>query len=75
MSSEAIKKELQIFNSSIKKLSSGIGKASVLWGDAKFAELSSSISVIANQSKDVIMSGEKCCSSIDNFSKIASEKY
>lgn len=75
MGSEKIKKEMQIFQSSVKKLSAGIGRASSLWRDAKFSELSASVGEIANQSKDVIVAGDRCCSAIDNFDKIAAEKY
>lgn len=75
MSSENIKKEMQIFQASVKKLSAGVGTASSLWKDEKFSELSSSVAEIANQSKDVIVTGDRCCSSIDKFEKIASEKY
>lgn len=75
MSSENIKKEMQIFQASVKKLSAGVGTASSLWKDEKFSELSSSVAEIANQSKNVIVTGERCCSSIDKFEKIASEKY
>lgn len=75
MSTENIRKEMQAFQSSVKKLSSSIGSASALWKDEKFSELSSSVSEIANQSKDVILAGDRCCSSIDKFNKIAAEKY
>ncbi len=75
MGSENIKREIQIFQSSVKHLSAGIGRASSLWRDAKFSELSASIGEIANQSKDVIVAGDRCCSSIDKFDKIAAERY
>ena len=75
MGSENIKREIQIFQSSVQQLSAGIGRASSLWKDAKFSELSASVGEIANQSKDVIVTGDRCCSSIDKFDKIAAEKY
>lgn len=75
MESENIKKEMQIFESSIKRLSMGISRTSSLWKDEKFSELSALISEIANQSKDVLVSGDRCCASIDRFDKIAAEKY
>ncbi len=75
MSSENIKKEMQIFQASVKKLSTGVGAASSLWRDEKFSDLSLSVAEIANQSKDVIIAGDRCCSSIDKFEKIASEEY
>lgn len=70
-----IKKDLQDFQTAVKKLSDGIGRAGSLWSDAKFSELSSSVGSLATQSKDLMVSGDKCCSSIDRFNKIAAEKY
>lgn len=75
MGTENIKKELQIFQTSVKKLSAGVGVASPLWKDEKFSELSSSVAEIANQSKEVMVTGNRCCSSIDKFEKIVSEQY
>ena len=75
MGGEAIKKEMQQFQASLKRLSSEIGKASSLWGDEKYSELSSSIGILANQSKAVLVAGERCCDSIEKFSNIAEEKY
>ena len=75
MGSVEIKKEMQSFQSAVKTLSDGISKASSLWNDTKFIELSSSVGKIATQSKELMVSGERCCSSIDRFDKIAAEKY
>ncbi len=75
MGSSEIKKDLQDFQTAVKKLSDGISRAGSLWSDAKFSELSSSVGRVATQSKDLMVSGDKCCSSIDRFNKIAAEKY
>lgn len=75
MGSENIKKEMQLFQSSIKHLSGGISRASSLWKDEKFSELSASVSEIANQSKEIMVAGDRCCASVDKFTKIAAEKY
>lgn len=75
MGSESIRKEIQIFQSSIKNLSTGISQASSLWKDEKFSELSASIGEIANNSKSIMVVGDRCCSSVDKFDKIAIEKY
>ncbi len=48
MGTESIRKEMQIFQSSIKKLSAGMNQASSLWKDEKFSELSASIGEVAN---------------------------
>lgn len=75
MSSASIQKDLQIFQASVKKLSSGVGKASSIWNDSKFSELSASVSKVAAQSKQVMVTGERLCSSIDKFDRVANEKY
>jgi len=75
METSNIKKNLQDFQAAVEKLSCVIGRASSLWSDAKFSELSSSVAHVATQSKDLMMSGNKCCFSIDRFDKITTEKY
>lgn len=75
MGVEAIKKEMQVFEASVKNLSSSIGQASALWSDEKYSELSKLVGEIANQSRDVLISGEKACSAVEKFSSIAHEKY
>lgn len=75
MGTEKIRKELQIFQSSIKNLSAGISQAASLWKDEKYSELSASIGEVANNSKNVMVAGDRCCSSVDKFNKIAAEKY
>lgn len=75
MGVENIKKEMQLFQFSIKNLSTGISRAASLWKDEKFSELSASIGEVANNSKNVMVAGDRCCSSVDKFNKIAAEKY
>lgn len=75
MGSALIRKDVDEFQKAVQKLSSGIGKAASLWGDQKYSELSSAVRVVANMSKDVIVTGDRCCSAIDKFDKIASEQY
>lgn len=75
MGTESIRKEMRIFQSSIKNLSAGISRASSLWKDDKFSELSASIGEVADNSKNVMIAGDRCCSSVDRFNKIAAEKY
>lgn len=74
MGMENIQKEMKIFQSSVKKLSDGISRASSLWKDEKYSELSDSIREVANSSKNIIIAGERCCSSVDKFNKIVAEK-
>ena len=75
MGTESIRNEMKIFQSSIKNLSAGISRAASLWKDEKFSELSASIGEVANNSKNIMVAGDRCCSSIDKFDKIAAEKY
>jgi len=75
MNSGNIKKELQLFQYAVKSLSESIKGASLLWKDKKFSELSSNVTEIASNSRDVIVAGDRCCSSIDIFEKIANEKH
>lgn len=74
MGSESIRKEMQVFQAATKKLSTNIGAASSLWRDEKFSELSSSVAEIANEAKEIMVTGDRCCNSIDKFEKIVAEK-
>lgn len=74
MDSKSIRQEIQLFQTSVKKLSVEVGKVSSLWKDDKFNSLLSSVVEVANQSKNILLTGDRCCSSIDKFEKIASEK-
>ena len=75
MNSGIIRQDMNLFQSAVKKLSGEVGKAGALWSDPKFAELYKVVSIIANMSKDVIVNGDRCCSSIDNFAKLSEEQY
>ena len=75
MNSGNIKKSLEQFQVSVAKLSGEIGKATSVWSDPNYSKLHSEVSDIANQSKDVIVSGDKFCSSLERFNKIVIEKY
>lgn len=75
MDSARIRKELDQFQTAIKKLSNGVGNASSLWKDEKYSELNSSVQSLALQSKELMVYGDRCCNSLDRFNKIASENY
>ena len=47
MGSERIKNDLREFEQSVRALSDGIGKASDVWNDRKYTELSNSVSFTA----------------------------
>ncbi|MGN0108190.1 MAG: hypothetical protein ACI4A5_10920 [Hominilimicola sp.] len=75
MSYVNIKRDLDAFHASVKRLGYGVGKASALWKDEKYTELSNSIRNIASMSKDVIIAGNRCHDSISRFDSIANEKH
>ncbi len=72
---QLIQRDLSDFQQSVQKLSAGIKGAASLWRDPKYSELSSSISEVANNARSVLVSGERCCNSIDKFFKVASEEF
>lgn len=75
MGAHGISKEIRAFQAAVQKLSGGVSQASALWRDSKYSELSSSVGEIATQSRDVMVSGERCCSTVSKFEKIADEDY
>ena len=75
MNSSLIHTDIQEFEKSVKKLSSELSKASSIWNDGKYSELFASIQEIAHISRDVIVTGERGCKSIDQLERIASEQY
>lgn len=72
---QKIKQDLMIFQDSVQRLSQGIKCASSLWRDPKYAELSAEIAKVANNSRTVLVTGDKSCEAITKFEKIASEEY
>lgn len=72
---QQIKGDLTDFQMSVQRLSSEIQAASSLWRDPKYSELASEITQIANQSRTVLVSGDKCCDLIEKFFKVAEEQY
>ena len=70
-----IRSDLSSFQMSIQRLSSGIKCAASLWRDPKYSELAAEISQIANESRLVLVVGDKSCASIEKFFKIASEEF
>ncbi len=74
MGVEKIKKDMERFEISVRKLSSEISKASVLWKDDQFMKLNTSVQKVAAQSKDLMVAGSNCCSSVGKFDQIAQEE-
>ena len=72
MNDKALSEETKLFEASVIKLSREIEKAGTLWNDSKYSELSFSVSQIANESKNVILAGNRCCISVRKMEKIAS---
>lgn len=75
MHSGEIRADLECFQAMVQELGGEIGKASVLWEDEKYSELSAAVRMIANNSKNVIVTGERCCASVDRFAQISAEQY
>lgn len=70
-----IRGDLSDFQVSIQRLSSGIKGTASLWQDSKYSGLVEEISQIADESRLVLIAGDKSCEAIENFFKIASEEY
>lgn len=73
--SQQVKSDVDSFQNYVQKLSENVKSASSLWKDSQYAALLSGISTIATQARDVIVTGDKVCDSIDRFFEIADEEY
>lgn len=73
--SQQIKSDIDTFQESVQKLSKSIQAVSFLWKDTQYAALASSISALAMQSREVLLTGDCVCESIDKFFDIADEEY
>ncbi len=69
-----LRKEIERFKLSTMKISEKINSVSDIWRDNNYASLQAQIGELAKNSKTVVESGEKTCSSIDKFFEIAAEK-
>lgn len=72
---QQIRSDLSGFQMSIQRLSSGIKGAASLWIDPKYSELAAEISQIANESRAVLVAGDKSCETIEKFFKVSSEEF
>jgi biotin operon repressor len=72
--SNKIRREIGLFQTSVKELSDGIKQSGTTWNDEKFKNLSELIRNVAYSSKQVIVSGERVCEELDKFEQIASEQ-
>ena len=71
--SSVLKKELEGFKLSTRKISEKINGVSGIWNDSNYASLQTQIGELAKKSKVVIESGERVCSCIDKFFAVATE--
>lgn len=69
--SQQIEADIDMFQNHVQKLSANIQSAGFLWNDPQFFELLSGISKIASQARDVIVTGDKLCETINRFYNIA----
>lgn len=70
-----IRNDIEQFKASLKKLNSGVSKASGLWQDQKYRELSAAVGQVASQAVKVVQTGESCCTELERFARIAAEQY
>lgn len=73
--SQQIKSDVDSFQGYVQKLSRNVQSASTLWRDSQYSSLMSGISTLATQARDVIVTGDKVCESINRFFEIAEEEY
>ena len=68
-----IRREMEMFQQSVKRLNIGLKQSGAEWNDENFKKLSELIRNIASSSKQVIISGDSVCEALDKFEKIAKE--
>ena len=73
--SQQIKSDVDSFQGYVQILSENILLVASLWRDSQYSALASGVSAVAVQSRDVLITGDKLCESIDKFFDIANEKY
>ena len=69
-----LKKNIDSFRLSAKKVSDKINIASDIWKDSSYAALKKQMGELAKVSKSVIENGEKTCANTDKFFVIANER-
>jgi len=69
-----LKRNIDGFRLSAKKVSESINKVGDIWKDSNYASLQKQMGELAKASKAVIENGERTCASADKFFEIASEK-
>jgi|InofroStandDraft_1065614.scaffolds.fasta_scaffold18037_2 hypothetical protein len=75
MGAQMIRKEVQAFEQAVKTLGDSIKNAGALWTDEKYRQLSASVGSLAQQSRELMLAGDRCCGAIDRFQSIAQEEY
>lgn len=70
-----IKKDIDMFQGYVQKMSSKIQSASIQWNDEQYTSLAKGISCLAHQSKDLLIIGDKLCESVDKFFVTANQDY
>ena len=72
---QEVKKDIDLFQGYVQKMSSKIQSTSIQWNDEQYKSLMVGMTCIAQQSKDVLITGDKFCESVDKFFTISNEKY
>lgn len=65
--SKNVLKDIEEFRTCIQELENQINKAGIEWRDEKFQALTKAIQQIANNTRELIESGEECQKNIKNF--------
>ena len=72
--SAGIKRNIDDFRLSTRKISEKINEAGDIWRDSNYSSLHRQIGELAKASKSVIESGDRTCTSIDKFFDISGER-
>ncbi|MBQ6980329.1 MAG: hypothetical protein IJQ07_06760 [Clostridia bacterium] len=69
----SINAEIDKFKNEVKRLSGDVASVGINWHDDKYAQLSSLISTIANNSKGVISSAEDFSADVKRFQSLSDQ--
>lgn len=72
---QLIRGDLNSFQIAVCSMSNGMKAAGTLWKDNNYSQLYAAIAALANQSLDVLNSGDKLCETITKFDKVSEEIY
>lgn len=74
MSSASVRKGMEDYQETVRKLSSNISTASVDWQDEVFSSLQAQVASVANASRQVVEAGTHTCEALARFERIIDER-